>query len=219
VRVVIGEDEALLREGLALVLGTGGFEVVATAADAVSLIDRVRELAPDLVITDIRMPPGYTDEGLRAALEIRRTIPRIPIVVLSQHLSRRVALELVAGQAAGVGYLLKQRIADVSTFRHDLVRVCEGGTVLDPEVVSLMVARARADKDRLRQLTARQAEVLALMAEGRSNASIARALSLTERAVVQHVSNIYDRLGLPASDDDHRRVLAVIRYLARLAPL
>jgi DNA-binding NarL/FixJ family response regulator len=219
VRVVIGEDEALLREGLALVLGTGGFEVVATAGDAVSLIDRVRVLAPDLVITDIRMPPGYTDEGLRAALEIRRTTPRIPIVVLSQHLSRRVALELVAGQAAGVGYLLKQRIADVSTFRRDLVRVCEGGTVLDPEVVSLMVARARADKDGLRRLTARQAEVLALMAAGRSNASIARALSLTERAVVQHVSNIYDQLGLPASDDDHRRVLAVIRYLSRLASL
>jgi DNA-binding NarL/FixJ family response regulator len=213
-RVVIGEDEALLREGLSLVLSTGGFEVAATAGDAGTLISYVRELAPDLVITDIRMPPGYTDEGLRAALEIRRTMPGTPIVVLSQHLQRQVAIELVSGQTAGVGYLLKQRIADVARFLADLDRVRDGGTVLDPDVVALMVARARAEHRGLQQLTPRQQEVIALMAEGRSNASIARALTVTERAVVQHVSNIYDQLGLPVSDDDHRRVLAVIRHLS-----
>jgi DNA-binding NarL/FixJ family response regulator len=213
-RVVIGEDETLLREGLALVLGSGGFEVAGTAGDAETLIARTRELTPDLVITDIRMPPDFTDEGLRAAREIRRAMPHIPIVVLSQHLQRQVAIELVTGQTAGVGYLLKQRIADIATFRGDLHRVCAGGTVLDPEVVTLMVARARTGNDGLRKLTARQQEVLKLMAEGRSNASIARALSLTERAVIRHASNIYDQLGLPPSEDDHRRVLAVIRYLA-----
>jgi DNA-binding NarL/FixJ family response regulator len=213
-RVVIGEDEALLREGLSLVLSTGGFEVAATAGDAATLIGYVRELAPDLVITDIRMPPGYTDEGLRAALEIRRTMPATPIVVLSQHLQRQVAIELVAGQTAGVGYLLKQRIADVARFLADLDLVRDGGTILDPDVVALMVARARAEHRGLQRLTPRQQEVLALMAEGRSNASIARALTVTERAVVQHVSNIYDQLGLPVSDDDHRRVLAVICHLA-----
>jgi DNA-binding NarL/FixJ family response regulator len=204
VRVVIGEDEALLREGLSLVLGQGGFQVAATAGDAATLIARTRKLVPDLVITDIRMPPSYTDEGLRAALEIRRAMPGLPIVVLSQHLQSRVAAELMAEQAAGMGYLLKQRIADTATFRADLHRVCAGRTVLDPEVVALMVTRA--GRDGLRRLTARQQEVLALMAQGRTKASIARSLSLTERAVVQHVSNIYDRLGLPPSDDDHRRV-------------
>jgi len=213
VRVVIGEDEALLREGLALVLATGGFQVAATAGDAGALISHTNRLAPDLVITDIRMPPGHTDEGLRAALEIRRVLPGTAVVVLSQHLQRQVAIELMAGQAAGVGYLLKQRIADVTTFCADLRRVCAGGTALDPEVVALMVARA--GQDGLRRLTARQREVLELMAQGRSNSSIARALSLTERAVIGHVSNIYDQLGLPPSDDDHRRVLAVIRYLSR----
>jgi DNA-binding NarL/FixJ family response regulator len=214
-RVLIGEDEALLREGLSLVLTNGSFEVADTAGDAQTLIAHARRLTPDLVITDIRMPPGYTDEGLRATLEIRRTMPPTPIVVLSQHLQRRVAVELLAGQPAGVGYLLKQRIADVTTFCADLRRVCAGGTVLDPEVVALMVARARAGQDKVTRLTERQQEVLALMAQGRSNASISRALSLTERAVIGHVSNIYDQLGLPPSDDDHRRVLAVIRYLSR----
>jgi DNA-binding NarL/FixJ family response regulator len=214
-RVVIGEDEALLREGLRLVLTGGGFEVVGTADDAPALIGQTRQLAPDLVITDIRMPPGHTDEGLRAALEIRRTMPGTPIVVLSQHLQRRVAIELLASQPAGLGYLLKQRIADIGTFRTDLQRVCDGGTVLDPEVVALMVTRARAGQPGLQRLTGRQTEVLALMAEGRTNASIARALTITERAAIQHVSNIYEQLGLPPSEDDHRRVLAVIRYLSR----
>lgn len=213
-RVVIGEDEALLREGLSLMLSSD-FEVVASAGDAETLIAQTQRLAPDLVITDIRMPPTYTEEGLRAALEIRRSIPGTAIVVLSQHLQRKVAIELAAGQAAGIGYLLKQRIADVATFRADLHRVCGGGTVLDPDVVALMVRRARAEHPGISQLTGRQQEVLALMAEGRSNASIARALTITERAVIQHVSHIYDQLGLPPSDDDHRRVLAVIRYLSR----
>jgi DNA-binding NarL/FixJ family response regulator len=214
-RVVIGEDEALLREGLRLVLSGGGFEVAGTAGDAGTLVRQAQELAPDLVITDIRMPPTHTDEGLRAALEIRRTMPGTGIVVLSQHLQRQVAIDLVTGQIVGVAYLLKQRIADIGTFCADLRRVGRGGTVLDPEVVALMVSRAQANHRALSRLTGRQQEVLALMAEGRSNASIARALTITERAVIQHVSHIYDQLGLPLSDDDHRRVLAVVRYLTR----
>ncbi len=213
-RVVIGEDETLLREGLELVLDRGGFDVVATAGDADELIAQTRAQQPDLVITDIRMPPGFTDEGLRAALAIRRELPHIAIVVLSQHLQRRYALELIADSSVGIGYLLKQRIADVQTFCDDLARVCAGGTVLDPEVIALMVARARSDHDALARLTARQSEVLALMAEGRSNASIARRLSITEKAVVQHASHIYHELGIAVSDDDHRRVLAVVRYLS-----
>jgi DNA-binding NarL/FixJ family response regulator len=214
-RVVIGEDEALLRQGLTLVLQQGGFDVVADAADAADLVHSARQHKPDLVVTDIRMPPTFTDEGLAAALDIHRTMPQTAIVVLSQHVQRRYAMELLTERPAGVGYLLKQRIADIATFCNDLRRVCAGGTVLDPEVVALMVSRARLDDDALERLTARQREVLALMAEGRSNASIARGLSITEKAVVQHASHIYDELGLPPSDDDHRRVLAVVRYLSR----
>jgi DNA-binding NarL/FixJ family response regulator len=214
-RVVIGEDEALLRQGLTLVLQQGGFDVVADAVNAPELLRCVRQQTPDLVVTDIRMPPTYADEGLLAALEIRRTMPETAIVVLSQHVQRRYAMELLTERPAGVGYLLKQRIADIATFCEDLRRVCAGGTVLDPEVVALMVARAQRDDDALARLTARQREVLALMAEGRSNAAIARGLTITEKAVVQHVSRIYDELGLPPSEDDHRRVLAVVRYLSR----
>jgi DNA-binding NarL/FixJ family response regulator len=212
---VIGEDEALLREGLTLVLKQGGFEVVAAAGDADQLVRDAQRLQPELVVTDIRMPPGYTDEGLQAAVEIRRTMPQIAIVALSQHLQHQYASELLADQAAGVGYLLKQRIADIPTFCADLKRVCDGGTVLDPEVVALMVTRARNEQDGLQRLTGRQLDVLALMAEGRSNASIASTLSISAKAVVWHVSHIYDELGLPASNDDNRRVLAVIRYLDR----
>lgn len=214
-RVVIGEDEALLREGLTLVLHQGGFEVVAAARDATALLGYVDQLAPDLVITDIRMPPGYTDEGLRAALEIRQAKPQVAIVVLSQYLQRGHAAELLAAPSGGVGYLLKQRIADTTTFCSDLKRVCAGGVVLDPEVVALMVARARHEPNGLGRLTDRQLNVLALMAEGRSNASIARTLSISEKAVVQHTSHIYDELGLAAGGADHRRVLAVVRYLSR----
>ena len=212
-RVVIGEDEALLREGLSLVLAQGGFEVAGAARDGDELVSQTRELRPALVITDIRMPPDHTDEGLRAALRIRAMAPDVAIVVLSQHLQRSYALELLSEPTAGTGYLLKQRIAAIDTFCADLRRVCNGETVLDPEVVTLMLSRARAERDGLRRLTPRQQEVLALMAEGRSNGFIAHALAISTKAVVQHVSHIYDELDLPPNDDDHRRVLAVTRYL------
>jgi len=213
-RVVIGEDEALLRAGLTHVLTAGGFQVVAAAGDATELLRATDEHHPDLVVTDIRMPPGHADEGLRAALDIRRRLADIAIVVLSQHLQRRYAIELLSEHPAAVGYLLKQRIADIDTFTGDLRRVCAGATVLDPEVVRLMMARARGDREPLQRLTSRQLEVLALMAEGRTNAYIARTLCVSERAVVQHTSHIYDELDLPDTEENHRRVLAVLRYLA-----
>jgi DNA-binding NarL/FixJ family response regulator len=213
VRIVIGEDEALLRHGLTHVLEHAGHDVVGSAADAEDLIRLTAEHGPDLVVTDIRMPPGHTDEGLVAALRIRRERPGTAVVVLSQHVQRRYASELLAEQPSGLGYLLKQRIADIPTFCADLERVCDGGTVLDPEVVELMLARARRERGAVDALTARQREVLALVAQGRTNAAVARRLSITEKAVVGHVSHIYDQLGLPPSDDDHRRVLAVLRYL------
>lgn len=214
-RLLIGEDEALLRQGLTYVLEHAGHDVIGTAADAVELIRQAEERAPDMVVTDIRMPPGHTDEGLRAALHIHRSRPETAIVVLSQHVQRRYAVELLTERPTGVGYLLKQRIGDIPTFCADLERVRAGGTVLDPEVVALMMAAARREDRAVEQLTPRQSEVLALMAQGRSNAAIARQLHITEKAVVGHVSNIYDLLGLAQSDDDHRRVLAVIRYLSR----
>lgn len=215
-RVVIAEDEALLRAGLRHVLEAGDIQVVGSAGDADELIALTEHLRPDLVVTDIRMPPGHSDDGLRAAIEIRRTRD-IAIVVLSQHLQRRYAVELLADDPSRIGYLLKQRIADVDAFTADLRHVSAGATVLDPEVVKLMMARARGERDALARLTPRQLEVLALMAEGRSNAAIARQLSVGERAVVQHTSHIYDELDLAASDDDHRRVLAVVRYLTSSA--
>lgn len=214
-RVLIGEDEALLRDGLSLVLERGGFEVIAAVGTARELIEQTGRHRPDLVVTDIRMPPTFTDEGLRAALEIRGSQPSVPLVVLSQHLQRRYALELLANPTAGTGYLLKQRIADTRTFYQDLRRVSQGGTVLDPEVVQLMVTRASSEHDVIGGLTERQREVLELMAQGRSNGWIARSLSITEKSVVQHVSHIYDELGLQLDTDDHRRVLAVVRYLSR----
>ncbi|MDQ4491305.1 response regulator transcription factor [Sinomonas sp. ASV486] len=214
-RVIIGEDEALLRRGLQLLLEDGGFEVVAATADAEALESAVEEHRPDLVVTDIRMPPTHTDEGLVAALRIRRLHPRTAVVVLSQHVQRRYARELLASPDGRVGYLLKQRIADVDTFLGDLRNVASGGTALDPEVVSVMLARARRSDGAVRGLTTRQQEVLALMAEGRSNARIAVELFLTEKAVVQHTSNIYDALQLPRDADSHRRVLAVMRHLSR----
>lgn len=213
-RVVIGEDEALLRRGLSLVLEDGGFCIVATAEDGDGLEKAVAEHDPELVITDIRMPPDHTDEGLRAALNIRRERPELPIVVLSQHLQRHYALELLDHPTAGTGYLLKQRIADIPAFCADLRRVHDGETVLDPDVVTLMLSHARARQTGVARLTPRQQEVLALMAQGRSNAFIARELFITEKAVVQHTSRIYDELAIPPSPDDHRRVLAVTKYLA-----
>jgi DNA-binding NarL/FixJ family response regulator len=214
VRVVIGEDETLLRTGLTHVLQAAGFDVVAAVGDARELVRSAREHLPDVVVTDIRMPPDHADAGLRAAVRIRQDHPGTAVLVLSQHLQRGYAIELLGDRPSGVGYLLKQRIADVDTFTDDLRRIADGGTVLDPEVVGLMVARARGKHGALDRLTPRQQQVLALMSEGRTNASIARTLSITERAVVQHTSHIYDELGLAPSDDDHRRVLAVIRHLS-----
>ena len=213
-RIVIGEDEALLRIGLMHVMQAAGFDVVAAVGHAHELVRSAEEHVPDIVVTDIRMPPDHEDAGLRAALQIRREHPEMAVLVLSQHLQRAYAVELLGDRSSGVGYLLKQRIADIDTFTDDLRRIAAGGTVLDPEVVSLMVARARGHHDALDRLTPRQQQVLALMSEGRTNASIARTLSITERAVVQHTSHIYDELDLALSDDDHRRVLAVIRYLS-----
>jgi len=212
VRVVIGEDQALMREGLALLLERDGFEIAALVNDADALVHAARLHEPDLVVADIRMPPNDADDGLQAALEIRRSAPGVAILVLSQHVQPRYATELMDAGAARLGYLLKQRIANVETFCSDVRRICAGGVVLDPEVVSAMLARGRRD-DPVERLTPRQREVLALMAEGRSNQAIAKELFLTEKAVVKHVSHVYDELGLPPSPDDHRRVLAVVSYL------
>jgi DNA-binding NarL/FixJ family response regulator len=213
-KVVIGEDEALLRRGLTLLLENAGFEVAAAAADADQLLALTERHAPDMVITDVRMPPTLTDEGMMAALQIARAHPEMSVVVLSQHVQRRYAVELLAEKRQGIGYLLKQRIADVETFCDDLRRIHAGGAVIDPEVVAIMMARASLDGTPTGRLTARQHEVLTLVAEGRTNASIAAALVISEKAVVQHTSRIYDTLGLTVDDDGHRRVLAVLKYLA-----
>jgi DNA-binding NarL/FixJ family response regulator len=215
VRVVIGDDEVLLREGLLLVLREAGIEVPGVAGDAVELVRLAVELEPDLVIADIRMPPDNTDDGLRAALEIRARRPRTAMMILSQHVNRQYARQLTEEGTSGVGYLLKQRVADVAGFTRDLQRVAEGGTALDPEVVSVMVARARQHDVAIETLTPRQTEVLSLVAQGRSNTAIARQLVISDKAVVQHVSRIYDQLGLVNSHNDHRRVLAVVQYLSR----
>ena len=214
-RVVIGEDETLLREGLALLLERVGFVVVAVAADGPGLVRAAAAHRPDVVIADIRMPPTHTDEGLRAALAIRTARPVTGVLVLSQHVQRRYAVELLGDRPAGVGYLLKQRVADVDGFCSDVRRVGAGGTALDPEVVAALMTHARRGRDAVDRLTVRQQEVLRLIAEGRSNAAIARTLLISEKSVVTHASHIYDQLGLPPSDDDHRRVLAVVRYLSR----
>jgi len=214
VRVMIGEDQVLMREGLRLVLERAGFEIVGVAADATELVRRVRGLRPDLVVADIRMPPGHADDGLRAVLKLRAERPELPVMLLSQHVQRRYATELLEAGDHGVGYLLKQRIADLDTFVGDIHRLLDGETVLDPVVVAAIIDRPRAD-DPLKALTARQREVLALMAEGRSNAAIAAQLAITEKAVVRHVSHIYEELGIDRRDADHRRVLAVVRYLSK----
>ena len=210
---MIGEDQVLMREGLRLVLERAGFTIEAVTENAEDLVRRARGLRPDLVVADIRMPPDNTDDGLRAALALRAERPGLPVLVLSQHVQRRYATELLEAGGEGVGYLLKQRIADLDTFVADVHRVLEGGTVLDPVVVGAMIDRPRAG-DLLAGLTDRQREVLALMAEGRSNAAIAARLGITEKAVVRHASNIYDQLGISESAADHRRVLAVVRFLS-----
>ncbi|WP_336923144.1 response regulator transcription factor [Aquipuribacter sp. SD81] len=211
---MIVEDETLLLQGLVAVVQGGGMTVVATATDAVTGEAAVRSHRPDLLLTDIRLPPGRGTDGLDAVLRLRRDRPALPVMVLSQYVTRGYAHDLLAGRApAGTGYQLKQRVGDPATFVTALRTVAAGGIALDPEVVQLMAERARAGDDGLHRLTPRQREVLALLATGRSNSGIAQRLGVGERAVVAHTSRIYDELGIAADDADHRRVLAVLRYL------
>ena len=211
-RVVIAEDAAMMRQGLARLLVDHGHEVCAGVADGTALLAAVAEHRPDVAVVDIRMPPTYTDEGLRAALDLRRDHPGTGVLVFSQYIETRYAARLLGGNAAGVGYLLKDRVADVAEFVDALARVAAGGTALDPEVVSQLL-RASRHADGLAALSTREREVLALMAEGRSNAGIARALVVTGGVVEKHVASIFGKLGLPPSEGDNRRVLAVLRYL------
>ena len=211
-RVVLAEDSVLLREGVARILGEAGFEVVGQAGNADELMLKVRSYSPDVAIVDIRMPPTHTDEGLRAAQEIREKHPTVGVLVLSQYVEPTYAMELLAESAEGVGYLLKDRVSDVTEFADAVRRVGEGGSALDPTIVSQLVGRRRRD-DPIDQLTPREREVLGLMAEGRSNSGIAEQLVVTERAVEKHVTSIFSKLQLPAASEDHRRVLAVLAYL------
>ncbi len=211
-RVVVADDSTLLREGLVRLLEEGGLEVVGQAADGEELLRKVRAHKPDVAVVDVRMPPTHTDEGLRAAREIRAELPEVSVLVLSQYVEVAYARELLAESAEGLGYLLKDRVADVSALTDAVRRVGEGGSALDPEVVSQMLGRRR-DDDPIEQLTPREREVLGLMAEGRSNGAIAAELVVSERAVEKHVTGIFSKLDLGASSEDHRRVLAVLRFL------
>jgi DNA-binding NarL/FixJ family response regulator len=215
VRVVVGEDDALYREGLVRLLTEAGYEVVGQARDAPDLERKVAGHRPDLVVTDVRMPPDGTDDGLRAAIAIRRRFPDIAVLVLSQYVAQRPAAELIGERADGVGYLLKDRITDLDQFVDAVARVASGGTALDPEIVSRLLGRRRAGP--LDELTPRERDVLALMAAGHSNQGIAERLVVTDHAVVKHVSSILRKLGISAAPDGHRRVLAVVAYL-RAAP-
>ncbi|MGI5158041.1 response regulator [Microbispora sp. CA-102843] len=210
-RVVLAEDSVLLREGLVWVLGSAGIKVVAGVSDAEGLLRAVDDHEPDLVVTDVRMPPTHTDEGLRAALLLRHRRPKLPILVLSQYVEERYATRLLSTATTGIGYLLKDRVADVAEFLDSLRRVAAGGTALDPEVVAQLLVRRHSDP--LDLLTRREYEVLALIAEGRSNAGIAEALVVSESAVGKHINNIFAKLGLSGAEKDHRRVLAVLRFL------
>ena len=215
-RIVIAEDSAVLRAGLIEILADRGHEVVAAVGDAEALRAAVAEHRPDVTIVDVRMPPTHTDEGLRAAVALRRDYPGLGVLVFSQYIETSYAAELLgaksSGGAAGVGYLLKDRVVDVAEFTGALTRVAAGGTALDPEVVTQMLGASRR-AGTLAGLTSREREVLALMAEGRSNSAISAILFISERAVEKHIGNIFSKLGLPPSDTDHRRVLAVLRYL------
>jgi DNA-binding NarL/FixJ family response regulator len=211
-RVVIAEDAALFREGLTRLLADRGHEVCAGVADADALRKVTDEYSPDVAIVDVRMPPTHTDEGLRAALDLCRYHPGTGVVVLSQYIETRYTARLLADNTSGIGYLLKERVADVDEFAEALERVAAGGTALDPEVVSQLIRSSRQPSG-LAELTPREREVLALMAEGRSNAAIAASLFVSVRVVEKHVASVFDKLGLPPSQVDNRRVLAVIRYL------
>ncbi|MHB8060681.1 MAG: response regulator transcription factor [Gaiellaceae bacterium] len=211
-RVVIAEDSVLLREGIAHLLDEAGYEVVGQAGNADELILKVRSYHPDVAVIDIRMPPTQTDEGLRAAKQIRQELPQTGVLVLSAYLESEYALELLAESAEGVGYLLKDRVADVEQFLSAVRRVGEGGSALDPEIVSRLVGRRR-QRDPIADLTPREREVLSLMAEGLSNSAAAARLVVTERAVEKHVTSIFAKLRLPASPEQHRRVLAVLAFL------
>jgi DNA-binding NarL/FixJ family response regulator len=212
IRVAIAEDSAILRDGLVQLLTDRGFEITDAVSEPSALAESVGRDRPDVAVVDIRMPPTFTDEGLRAAIELRRGHPTLGILLFSQYVETRYAAELLADDAAGIGYLLKDRVADVGDFVEALVRVASGGTALDPEVVTQLLGASRR-RNSLAGLSTREGEVLALMAEGRSNAAIANALVVSEGAVEKHVANIFAKLDLPVSQSDHRRVLAVLRFL------
>jgi DNA-binding NarL/FixJ family response regulator len=211
-RVVIAEDSVLLREGLARLLEDHGHEVVAAVSDAAALVEAVAETTPDLAIVDVRMPPTHTDEGIRAAIELRGLHPELSVLVLSQYVEENYAADLLSGDLRGIGYLLKDRVTDVGQFMESVDRVAAGETAIDPDVVAQLLARTRR-REPLEELTPREREALGLMAEGRSNAAIAQAMVVTERAVEKHVKSIFMKLGLPRDETDHRRVLAVLQYL------
>ena len=211
-RVVVADDSVLLREGIVRLLSDAGFDVVGQAGDSEELIRKARAHKPDVVVVDVRMPPTQTDEGLQAAKQIRAEMPDTGVLMLSQYVQEDYVADLVADDAEGIGYLLKDRVADVDTFADAVRRVAEGGSALDPEIVSLLLGRRRQD-DPLSELTPREREVLSLMAEGRSNHAIAESLVVTERAVEKHVTSIFGKLRLPATSQSHRRVLAVLAFL------
>ena len=212
-RVVLGEDLALLRDGLIRILTAHGFDVVESADNGPSLLRALVTQRPDVAIVDVRMPPTFTDEGLRAAIDARVRVPGLPVLVLSQYVEQLYARELLSDSGGGVGYLLKDRVSDVGTFIDAVRRVAAGGTAMDPEVISQLLTRPRATEP-LKELTPREREVLELMAEGRSNGAIAGRLFVTEKAVGKHTNSIFTKLGLEMSGDDNRRVLAVLAYLS-----
>jgi DNA-binding NarL/FixJ family response regulator len=212
VRVVIAEDSVLLRDGLVRMLSDHGHEVVGSVDDAVGLVQLVEAESPDLVVLDVRMPPTHTDEGIRAALELRARWPELALLVLSQYVEENYASELLSGDLSGIAYVLKDRVTDVGQFLETVERIAAGGTAIDPEVVSQLLARTRRQEP-LSDLSPREREVLGLMAEGRTNAAIASELVVTQRAVEKHVKSIFQKLRLPPAETDHRRVLAVLRYL------
>jgi DNA-binding NarL/FixJ family response regulator len=212
VRVLVGEDQPLVREGIVRVLEVNGFEVVDTAANARDLVSKALAYRPDVVVTDIQMPPDSQDDGLRAALEIRRADPSVGVLVLSQFLEDRYAFDLVADGAQGVGYLLKEKVGDLRTFTEAVRRVADGGSALDPDVVERLIGRSR-HKGPLDRLTPRERDVLALIAQGKSNSGVAEDLVVTVAAIERHITSIFDKLGLRQSPDQHRRVLAVLTHL------